>query len=752
MVQKSMVIGLLLVIASLLAPVEGSVAASGEILLCENCVYGGTWDQASEGTGEYTVKGYGTFTGFRVEIVEDATNTGIQCNTGNAGLNSLWNACTSNQMVEVMLNGATLVDWSSWTSTISECPQPSTVNGPITCTHDFTVSEGDVIYPTWPEARKQQSTGDNGGQLMVNIYGIGVGTQISEATCQEFTCPDGMRHKDGIDNTIGNTADVCCQVRMCSEYTCSDEDGDHIIDYSTTEGYTFDTCCTCNYGSKLFYGAVAVGDYIVNGASGDGTPTMSITLPIPSDITVTELTWYQGDGSGDYTPANVNSWEVTDVNPCKKHYTYTKTIPTFFGSGSKWSIEGNAIFATITMAGTKAVTETFGTYTETYQRSVRHAIGIQVGLTTTSSVTANFYIESSLPEGDQYFFVTGIVDNFAADGSEVVLTMVLKTGDCVKEIATLAQGGDYVVAANTDISFGAASLDDNDHCQQEVTFKFKPKTCFDSAQNFQLDFTTRNDVAFNVNMEVNIECASFLDNLPILATLTFHASQDTLDVEQTTFQLGEEVYALLDTSTLVPLTNIEIEKVVVVQDNYSGVSVDTQLKPVVDDFYLYTDVYPAPGQGADTAMMSWDLESTHFTVSASGSIAKTMVDFTVTYDQSYTFRRSLEVDTKFPTQERRLMELGGPERRVLEIDNKYNDPELNEKEFGYSDEMLGEFKIVDEGAVGVEEVDSSPRNYMKYVAVGVFAAAALVFYRQRQVKAEKQQVFVNMYHMEQDVF
>lgn len=589
-------------------------------------------------------------------------------------------------------------------------------------------------------------------------------TTETPAYCATFTCPDSMKHKAGYELIVGETEDVCCDLKICSDFVCTDQDGQHITGATTTAGYTFDTCCTCNYGSKLFYGAVAVGDYIVNGLSGDGTPTMSITLPIPSDITVTELTWYQGDGTGDYTPTNVNSWEVVDVNPCKKHYTYTKTIPTFFGDGAKWSIEGNSIFATITMQGTKQVTETFGSFTETYERTVRHAIGVQVGLTTTSSVTANFHIKSE--PGHEYFFVTGIVDNFAADGSEVTLTLVLKSEPCVKESASLVQGGDYVVAANTDIAFGDASLDANDMCQQEVTFKFKPKTCFTTSQNFELQFTDRTDHTFSVEMEVMIECASFLDDLPILATLTFHSSQDTLTTEQTTFQLGQEVYALLDTSTLVPLTNIEIQKVVVVQTGYNGADKSTQLKPVEDTIYRYTDIYPAPGQGADTAMMMWDLESTHFTVSASGATAKTMVDFQVTYDSGYTFRRRLEVGTKLANPQLTPRELldakssgmfapqfGEHGRRVLDIAPNSNDPALEEKEFGYADEMLGEFTIVDdESTVGVSDVDSSPRSFSNYILAGIVAAMTLVAYYQYQGKNEEEKKLLNVYQMEEDVF
>jgi len=562
--------------------------------------------------------------------------------------------------------------------------------------------------------------------------------------CETFTCPEGMKHKSGYETILGETSDVCCDTKMCSDFDCT-SDGAHIVGAASTAGDDFDTCCVCTFGTGVFYGAVAQGDYIINGESGDGTPTMSITLPIPSDITVSELTWYGGNGDGDYTSSDAKSWTMTEANGCKKQYKYVKTIPTFFESdAANWSIEGNALYSTITVAGTKTVTETFGSYTETYQRSIRHAIGVKVGLTTTSSVSANFYI--AVPAGlEPYYFVTGIVDDFAADGSQVTLTMVVKTPDCATETATLAQGGDYVVPDSIEFGFGASSLDANDLCQQEVTFKFTPKTCFDSSQVFRLSLTTKTGTAFSVDMDVMIECASFLDDLPILATLTFHASQETLTTEQTTFHLGDEVYALLDTSTLVPLTNIEIEKVVIVQTGYSGSQVSTQLKPVEDEIYLYTDVYPAPNMGADTAMMMWDLESSHFTVSSSGSVAKTMVDFSVTYDSGYTFRRSLEVKTEFDESI----------RRVLDVDMSSKDPQLEQKEFGYSDEMTSDFTILDEAEskVGVQDtVINSPPPFGIYLVAAVLVVGVLKLFHYYQIQQDEKKAVLNMYYMEEDAF
>jgi len=287
--------------------------------------------------------------------------------------------------------------------------------------------------------------------------------------------------------------------------------------------------------------------------------------------------------------------------------------------------------------------------------------------------------------------------------------------------------------------------DANDLCQQEVTFKFTPKTCFDSSQVFRLSLTTKTGTAFSVDMDVMIECASFLDDLPILATLTFHASKETLTTEQTTFHLGDEVYALLDTSTLVPLTNIEIEKVVIVQTGYSGSEVTTQLKPVEDEIYLYMDVYPAPNMGADTAMMMWDLESSHFTVSSSGSVAKTMVDFSVTYDSEFTFRRSLEVKTEFDESI----------RRVLDVDMSTMDPELEQKEFGYSDEMTNDFTILDEAEskVGVQDtIINSPPPFGVYLVAALLAVGALKLFHYYQIQQDEKKAVLNTYYMEEDVF
>jgi len=683
-----------------------------------------------------------------------------------------WQMTTwDNELAEVIVNGQTI-----WSQTINHDAVSTSV-----CGHGWssiipvsgTVTLDSATFSIEAKAHLNTPGGDESfGISNVNLVYTCTGAIVvknptasptAPTYCTTFTCPSSMKHKDGYEMIVGSSEEVCCDVRMCNNYLCTDEDGTHITSASSTPGYTFATCCTCSYGSKLFYGAVAIGDYIVNGASGDGTPTMSITLPIPSDINVESLVWYQGNKSGDYQSSDEESkWDVQEVNSCKKHYTYTKTIPTFFGDGAKWSIENNAIYATITMKGSKQVTETFGSYTETYTRTVSHAIGVKVGLATTSSVTSTFYIKVE-QAGVEYFFVTGIVDNFASDGSEVTMLLTLKTPDCVQESAQLVKGGDYVVPDATSVEFAASYLDDNDLCAQEVTFRFKPKACFEEEQKFELSFTTRAGNAFAVAMDVMIECTSFLDDLPILATLTFHASQDTLATEKSTFHLGEEVYALLDTNTIVPLTNIEIEKVTLVQTGYSGADETTALKPVESTDYRYTDVYPAPNMGPDTAMMMWDLESTHFTVSSSGSVATTTVEFRVTYDSGYSFRRSLEVDTKFSELERRTLDaesknselrLAVDTRRALEIAPDSNDPELEEMEYGRDDESLGEFTILgDEATVGgVQEVDSSPRNFANYALAGVFVAFGLTSYQYFQVKREEKQALLEMYVMEEDLF
>lgn len=161
-------------------------------------------------------------------------------------------------------------------------------------------------------------------------------------------------------------------------------------------------------------------------------------------------------------------------------------------------------------------------------------------------------------------------------------------------------------------------------------------------------------------------------------------------------------------------------------------------------------------------MMMWDLESTHFTVSSSGSVAKTTVEFRVTYDSGYSFRRSLEVDTKFNDIERRALEaeskmseirLPVDTRRALDIAPDSNDPELEEMEYERDDKSLGEFTILgDEATVGVQEVDSSPRNFANYALAGVFVSFGLASFHYFQAKKEENQALLNMYVMEEDVF
>jgi len=373
-------------------------------------------------------------------------------------------------------------------------------------------------------------------------------------------------------------------------------------------------------------------------------------------------------------------------------------------------------------------------------------------LLTTSSVSVDFLIAAELA---QYYFVTGIVDDFAADGSAVDLLLTVKSGACLQETYEVVKGADKIVASETTMVWGDASLDENDRCRQDITFSFKPQSCYADPFELDLRMTTRvNTTNFDIELNVDIECSSFLDSLPIKGSLTFHETQDLLiaGTAQSTFHVGDEVFALLKTSTIVPLTNIDITQVDLHQVGHTGASSNVQLNPVVadvNDHFLYQDTYPAPTLGAETCMMYWDLESPDFTVSGSGHAVDVTVQFTVTYDQTWSSRRR---ELKFTISNvKEGMQFEGKEVRRTMQELPLADAE--EYVATKDDKQEASFQLAgSDEAVGVSSVIEKTRDFGKFVVLGSTVAVSLAFYKYYQSRQEEKQALLDVYRVEEDVF
>lgn len=114
---------------------------------------------------------YGSFTAFRAVY----RSGGVTCNSGYQS-EYKWQMCNPHVpdawSFELMKNNEYVVSQPLWRELPPECAAPSTPTGDIVCTVSFNLKAGDTLQAGWYEPSRQTSTGDNGGSITVDIYGI----------------------------------------------------------------------------------------------------------------------------------------------------------------------------------------------------------------------------------------------------------------------------------------------------------------------------------------------------------------------------------------------------------------------------------------------------------------------------------------------------------------------------------------------------------------------------------------------------
>jgi len=111
----------------------------------------------------------GTFTQFKAVYVSGT----VQCNTG-LGSSQQWQACSSTYFsFELKQNSNYLFEQPNYYTLNSRCVTPSTPTGDIVCTASspVTIRNSDTLTTTWYEPSHSTSLSDNGGTLVLNLYG-----------------------------------------------------------------------------------------------------------------------------------------------------------------------------------------------------------------------------------------------------------------------------------------------------------------------------------------------------------------------------------------------------------------------------------------------------------------------------------------------------------------------------------------------------------------------------------------------------
>jgi hypothetical protein len=123
----------------------------------------------------------GTFTQFMVVYKSGY----VTCTTSSSNLPSNpatypWNACGTSLhtagafSLELKVNDKYIVEQTNWYTLPTACEKPQCPDCDIVCTANFKLVKGDDIMVTWYEPSHSTSTSDNGGTLVVDVFGWGV--------------------------------------------------------------------------------------------------------------------------------------------------------------------------------------------------------------------------------------------------------------------------------------------------------------------------------------------------------------------------------------------------------------------------------------------------------------------------------------------------------------------------------------------------------------------------------------------------
>jgi len=415
---------------------------------------------------------------------------------------------------------------------------------------------------------------------------------------------------------------------LCGVFSCGDDAMLKPL-MNTEVGNSFEECCACSYASPnhAFLGS------FMNGEFDNQSRKLKLSFDLPSDVHIQSIEW--NGASDDSLSYAKGLWNSENANECRTTYILDEGLAEIFGAGSLFTLSGTTLATSIRVAATSQITEEDTTFDRTYSEDVP----ILVGLETETTVQATFHM--TMEEG-QYVHITGNAEHFATDGT-VKLTMMVTTPGCIQTSASIASGTEHLT--NPGFTFGDPSLVDN-LCAQEVVLTFDPIEEF--ADTISIQFTSRQNVPFTVDVNVNIQAGSILDYLPFDAVMTFHAESTFSDEPQSEFLLGAEVYANIELSPLVnlPLSSITINSFTLTQTGYSGELETTDLMNEGWAGFSYTAT-PEENEAA----AEFELESTHFHVTEEGELCEVETDISIVYQDGTTVRRLLTMRRRLTTQQ-----------------------------------------------------------------------------------------------------
>jgi len=121
----------------------------------------------------------------------------------------------------------------------------------------------------------------------------------------------------------------------CDAFLNCGDDAIHIPSAVTIHGNDFESCCRCQFGSNLLWGAHA------NGTFHEDSNKVEMWLEVLADVDMQRISWEDAQNDDlQYTKGSPGSWQFRNgSSECRAQYALVQDLNTFFGAASHFTYD-----------------------------------------------------------------------------------------------------------------------------------------------------------------------------------------------------------------------------------------------------------------------------------------------------------------------------------------------------------------------------------------------------------------------------
>jgi len=445
---------------------------------------------------------------------------------------------------------------------------------------------------------------------------------------------------------VAPSATTTTTLATCDAFHCGDpEYAVTVPNAGTVYGDDFSTCCKCQYGIGVLWGAHSNATVHVE------SNEVEMWIEVPADVDMQMIAWENAQSDAlQYTKGSSSEWEVQQEGECAVRYALKEDLTIFFSSASHFTYDRSkdVLEGGFEFEAERTMHRFVGNHEHSFKRHITQYVPVLFSLDKTAKVEATFStIVTGAPFAD--IAITGIAEETFSENGQIVLNLNIISSSCMEKSVTLKEGnalvsGDLTVTWSDESMWHPDSLN-SASCSQDCTIEFmKADGVFDLPLVFRFQIQAADNAGEYVDEAVNlhIQQPTILDSLPLQAQISFYFDSNR-NATSDSFGLGHTVYGRIITTTVVTVDSISLTGLALEQLGY-----DDQWKTfdlLTASWSEYQGQYVAP----DHFDFSFKLATTDLHITESGNdnhLAKIAADIEVTYlDGSNANRRRLAMSS-----------------------------------------------------------------------------------------------------------